>query len=63
MHIIKTKIKDLLILKTNIYKDKRGFFKEVFKKKILFHQFQINHFLQQFPGDLKTINEIKLLEV
>jgi len=35
MKIIKTKIKDLLILKTNIYKDKRGFFKEVFKEKIL----------------------------
>ena len=33
MKIIKTKIKDLLILKTNIYKDKRGFFKEVEKKK------------------------------
>ena len=35
MKIIKTKIKDLLILKTNIYKDKRGFFKEVFREKIL----------------------------
>ena len=33
MKIIKTKIKDLLILKTNIYKDKRGFFKEVEKKE------------------------------
>ncbi len=39
MKIIKTKIKDLLILKTNIYKDKRGFFKEVFKKKILNKKF------------------------
>jgi len=35
MKIIKTKIKDLLILKTNIYEDKRGFFKEVFREKIL----------------------------
>ena len=35
MKIIKTKIKDLLVLKTNIYKDKRGFFKEVFREKIL----------------------------
>ena len=33
MEIIKTKIKDLLIVKTKIYKDKRGFFKEVLKKK------------------------------
>ena len=39
MKIIKTKIKDLLILKTNIYKDKRGFFKEVFRKKILNKKF------------------------
>ena len=39
MHIIKTKIKDLLILKTNIYKDKRGFFKEVFREKILNKKF------------------------
>ena len=39
MKIIKTKIKDLLILKTNIYEDKRGFFKEVFKKKILNKKF------------------------
>ena len=39
MKIIKTKIKDLLILKTNIYEDKRGFFKEVFREKILKKKF------------------------
>ena len=39
MIIIKTKIKDLVIIKTNIYKDKRGFFKEVVKKKILNKKF------------------------
>ena len=39
MKIIKTKIKGLLILKTNIYKDKRGFFKEVFREKILNKKF------------------------
>ena len=33
MKLIKTKIKDLLIIKTEIFKDKRGFFKEVEKKK------------------------------
>ena len=33
MKIIKTKIKDLIILKTEIYRDKRGFFKEVEKNK------------------------------
>tara|TARA_B110000971_G_scaffold218665_1_gene257979 strand:+ start:1831 stop:2343 length:513 start_codon:yes stop_codon:yes gene_type:complete len=35
MKLIKTKIKDLLIIKTNIYKDNRGFFKEIEKFKIL----------------------------
>ena len=35
MKLIKTKIKGLLIVKTNIYKDNRGFFKEVEKFKIL----------------------------
>ena len=39
MKIIKTKIKGLLILKTNINKDKRGFFKEVFREKILNKKF------------------------
>ena len=32
MELIKTKIKDLVLIKTNIYKDRRGFFKEVEKK-------------------------------
>ena len=35
MKLLKTKIKDLLIIKTNIYKDNRGFFKEIEKIKIL----------------------------
>ena len=35
MKIIKTKIKGLVLLSTNIYKDRRGFFKEVEKEKIL----------------------------
>ena len=39
MKIIKTKIKGLLILKTNIYEDKRGFFKEVFRENILNKKF------------------------
>ena len=39
MKIIKTKIKDLLILKTKLYRDNRGFFKEVEKKKILNKKF------------------------
>jgi len=39
MKIIKTKLKDLLIIKTKIFKDNRGFFKEVEKQKILKKKF------------------------
>ena len=39
MKLIKTKIKNLLIIKTDIYKDHRGFFKEVEKFKILKKKF------------------------
>jgi|TARA_B110000914_G_scaffold53409_1_gene46033 dTDP-4-dehydrorhamnose 3,5-epimerase len=39
MKLIKTKIKDLLIVKTSIYKDHRGFFKEIEKSKILKKRF------------------------
>ena len=35
MHILKTNLKDLLILESEVFKDKRGFFKEINKKKIL----------------------------
>ncbi|MDA7714068.1 dTDP-4-dehydrorhamnose 3,5-epimerase [Candidatus Pelagibacter sp.] len=39
MRLLKTKIKDLLIIKTKIYKDSRGFFKEIEKFKILKKKF------------------------
>ena len=39
MKLLKTKIKDLLIIKTNIYKDNRGFFKEIEEFKILKKKF------------------------
>ena len=35
MHVEKTKIKDLIILRSKVHKDNRGFFKEIKKKKIL----------------------------
>ena len=35
MKVIKTKISGLKIIKTKIYKDKRGFLKEVFKQKMI----------------------------
>ena len=44
MKLIKTKLKDLLILQTNIFKDSRGFFKEVEKKKILNKKFVFDCF-------------------
>ena len=39
MKIIKTKIKDLVLLKTKVFKDRRGFFKEVHRKNILKKKF------------------------
>ncbi len=35
MHLEKTKIKDLIILRSEVHKDNRGFFKEISKKKVL----------------------------
>ena len=35
MKVIKTKISGLKLIKTKIYKDKRGFLKEVFKQKVI----------------------------
>ena len=44
MKLIKTKLKGLLILRSNIFKDNRGFFKEVEKKKILNKKFVFDCF-------------------
>ena len=44
MKLIKTKLKDLFILQTDIFKDNRGFFKEVEKKKILNKKFVFDCF-------------------
>ena len=35
MKIIHTKFKDLKLIKTKIFKDQRGFFKEIVKNKII----------------------------
>ena len=35
MKLLKTKISGLKLVKTNIYKDKRGLLKEIYRKKIL----------------------------
>ena len=34
MKVIETKLKDLKLIKTKIFNDKRGFFKEVFQNKV-----------------------------
>ena len=39
MKILKTRIKGLLIIKTKIYEDKRGFLKEVYQKRLINNNF------------------------
>ncbi len=39
MEIIKTKIKDLLIIKKKTFKDQRGFLRELFKEKLISKKF------------------------
>ena len=56
MKIVKTKIKDLVIIKTNIYKDSRGFFKEVEKHKILKKRFIFDCFLFSKKNTLRGLH-------
>ena len=53
MKIINTKINGLKIIKTNIFKDKRGFLKEVFRKNILNNK--------DFPFDIRSYSKKKVL--
>tara|TARA_B100001059_G_C17563645_1_gene441413 strand:- start:150 stop:677 length:528 start_codon:yes stop_codon:yes gene_type:complete len=53
MKLINTKIKGLKIIKTKIYKDKRGFLKEVFKKRILNNK--------DFPFDIMSHSKKNVL--
>ena len=53
MKIVNTKIKGLKIIKTNIYKDKRGFLKEVFRKNILNNK--------DFPFDVMSYSKKNVL--
>jgi len=52
MNLIKTKIKDLLILKSKIYKDNRGFLRETYKKNIL---------KKDFPFDITSTSKKNVL--
>tara|TARA_Y100001970_G_scaffold254251_1_gene329842 strand:+ start:5632 stop:6144 length:513 start_codon:yes stop_codon:yes gene_type:complete len=56
MKIIKTKIKDLVLLSTNIYKDRRGFFKEVEKEKILKKKFIFDCFSYSKKNTLRGLH-------
>ncbi len=56
MQIIKTKIKDLVLVKTSIYKDKRGFFKEVEKKRILKKKFIFDCFSYSKKNTLRGMH-------
>lgn len=77
MEIKKTKFKDLLIIKSQNHKDKRGFFKEVFKEKILNKKFVFDcmsvskknvlrglHFQENKPqGKLLTVLDGEIFDV
>ena len=52
MKLIKTKITDLLILKSQIFKDKRGFLKETFRKNVL---------NKDFPFDVMSYSKKNVL--
>jgi len=56
MKIIKTNIRDLILLETNVYKDKRGFFKEVEKNKILKKKFVFDCFSYSKKNTLRGLH-------
>ncbi len=56
MKIIKTKFSGLLILKTKVYKDNRGYFKEVEKKKILKKNFVFDCFSNSKKNTLRGMH-------
>jgi len=56
MKIIKTNIKDLILLETNVYKDNRGFFKEVEKNRILKKKFVFDCFSYSKKNTLRGLH-------
>ncbi len=56
MKIIKTKIKDLILLKTDVHKDNRGFFKEVEKNRILKKKFVFDCFSYSKKNTLRGLH-------
>ena len=77
MKIIKTKIKNLIILKSQIFKDNRGFLKETFRKNVLNKNFPFEiisyskknvirglHFQEKYSqAKLITVTHGKILDV
>ena len=77
MKLVKTKIKGLLIVRSQVYKDKRGHLREVFRKDILNKNFPFDimsyskknvlrglHFQSKFPqAKLITVTHGKVLDV
>jgi len=53
MKILKTKIKDLKIIKSNIYNDNRGFLREIYQKKVVGKT--------NFPFDIITYSKKNVL--
>ena len=53
MKLINTKIKDLKIIKTKIYKDKRGFLKETFRNNLFNNK--------KFPFDVMSYSRKNVL--
>ena len=56
MKIIKTKLKNLVILKSKVYKDHRGYFKEVEKNKILKKKFIFDCFSYSKKNTLRGLH-------
>ena len=77
MQIIKTHFKDLILIKNKNFYDSRGFFREVFKKKIIKNNFVFDcmstskknvlrglHYQEKFPqGKLLTVLSGKIFDV
>ena len=56
MRIVKTKFKDLVILKSKNHPDNRGFFKEIYQEKILKKKFIFDCFSSSKKGVLRGLH-------
>ena len=56
MKIIKTRLKDLILIKTKLFKDKRGYFKEIEKFKVLKKKFIFDCFSYSKRNTLRGLH-------